>query len=173
MSENNSNIISKTAEERQSRLEEQTTGGKYVLKQLRTMGIMAVGAVAGFFAFGTLKNTKLPEWIAKQFKPGEHLQEFTEVVKNNLKWGGAFVGTIVSSMFCTYEHWKSVESEKLAVAEMNIDLANMVEQRNQFATTLNHQEQIIKDLVAERQGKQTAPKSENISKSSGAGHDGR
>ena len=145
---------SKTIEERNKHTEEQTSVGSYVLKQIRTMAILLAGAAVGYFSFGALKNTKFAKWLVDTVSSnkGENKIDFSlDTIKEKMSVIGAIVGSMTASMFCTYEHWRDLKKEKLAVEEINIDVANMMQQRNAMASTINHQEAVIKEIIAERQ----------------------
>ena len=150
-----------SAEDRQRRIEEQTSVGRYTMKQVKQEGVLILGAVAGYFAArGLLKNNKVAEWAEGKVAsimpaPAKHSiwQNTKELSQRVFGFVGIMAGTMVSGIINTYEHWKNLESEKLAVAEINKDVGNLVGERAKFADTLNRQEAIIKELVAKGQDK--------------------
>jgi hypothetical protein len=182
-----------SAEERQRRIEEQTSVGKYTMKQIKQEGILAIGAVAGYFAArGMMRNSRLAQWVegkvitlTETFKSVEQnvnsaasgktnvridtsqiTDKITEVggkissgINTVSRWvfslAGALAGTFVAGIVNAYEHWKNLESEKLAVSEINKDVGNLVNERAHFADTLNRQETLIKEMVAKGQEKGT------------------
>lgn len=143
-----------TAEDRQKKIAENTTFGKYTAKQLFNTVVQVVGIGGGFLLGKKLNNTKLANTINEKVASSLP-KEAAELGKGAFIFATTTLGAIVSTMALAYEHWKNAESEKLAVAEINKDVAKMVDQRAKFADTLTRQEDMIKKLVAERSPQQT------------------
>ncbi len=140
--------VSTAAEERQKNIDAKTSFGQYMLKELQMTGLPLLGGGAGWAAtWGLLKNAKINEFVAKRLSRPKWI-EFGVTGKTIFISVGVFIGTFIAGLFNTYGHWKNSESEKLAVNEINQDVANLVTERSKFADTLNRQEALIKDLVA-------------------------
>ena len=148
-------VQTSSAEDRQKRIDEKTSVGVYALKQVQQTVIPLIGAGIGWLlGAGILKNARMAQWIEKRMAWKNAFGSGFEVGGKPIFVGiTTGIGTMIAGMFNTYEHWRNLESEKLAVAEINTDVGNLVAQRAQFAETLNRQESFIKDMVAKGQAK--------------------
>jgi hypothetical protein len=145
------------AEERQNRIREETSFGKYAGQQFLQYATLAVGAVAGFFAFKGLKSVgamkPIENAIQKRVKQPQLAEEAVKKARKIADYVGAGVGALLGRIINAYGNWKKVESENLAVQEVNSDVANLMQERGKFADTLTRQEGFIRDLIAQRKDK--------------------
>jgi hypothetical protein len=140
-----------TADEKLKAIESKTTFGRYVTDQSKKLIISIAGAVGGFYGFKALENTAFGERMFKMFtKTGSDLNQEGAIPKS-FPLIGAIAGFIVSGFFNTYDSWRKREVESRAVDEINNDVARMMDERNQFAETLNRQETVIKGIIEDRQ----------------------
>ena len=123
---------------------EELSPKRYALKQLKQWGILFGGTAIGAFAGGKLfklfkrkggganaHNDLIDEIVAEMAIPDGARKAGQKLLNGPLNLDslgtmiGAMLGMIVSSIALAYEHWRKVESEKLAVEEMNRDISHM------------------------------------------------
>jgi hypothetical protein len=106
------------------------SASRYTLKKVRETVIGVGSLVGGVFAGGMIGG-----WMSKgKNLPTNAMPEglpFIGGKRYNLKqqFGGligAFVGTLVGGLYLGYEHWRKVESQRIAVDEINKDIASTV-----------------------------------------------
>lgn len=128
------------------------------MKQLYQWGINLVGGTAGYFAGDAVVKHK-PEWITKLAKSwldrNGHEHITAEQVDAQRKWigrgGGVFLGLVVSGIILAYEHWVKQESSRIAVGEINNDIANLKVLQKTDPELLKENQKLQEMLVAEEQ----------------------
>lgn len=122
------------------RIERELSPEAYAMKQVRTIGIsllgVAVGAGLGHLAkraggmkllegvMGRQVKNSVPELsLEKEARLEDNVKNLLEQYPNILEYAGGFLGLVGSGMFQEYEHWHKEMSAKLAVDEINRDIA--------------------------------------------------
>ena len=137
---------------------------RYAFKQLKQWGINfgfpIIGAGAGFGIGSLFRKSKplLPEMTATA------LEELPSLEQNVIKLGskvtkaqaivaasGAVVGVVVAGLVELYEHWRQVESARLAAAEVNEDVSNMKIRMRTDPELLRENDRLRQMLEAEEQ----------------------
>lgn len=107
------------------------SAGTYALKKIKEVVITAGGVVGGWFAgrqidkykgYGSMLSDTHAE-ILDAANPGRGAR--LRGLATPVAVLGAAAGSIVSGIALAYGHWRKEESQKLAVDEINRDIANM------------------------------------------------
>jgi len=153
--------LATAAQDHQAEIDQKTSFGRYMLKEVKQFGIMIAGAVVGYAGFKALRNTKAAEKIAEKISTVIAKKTSFEIPLEGLASAkdkvfpvvGAVAGAVGGGIVNTYGHWKKTESEALAVGEINADVVHLVQERRKFADTLTRQEQFVQDLLKEREAR--------------------
>lgn len=118
-------------------IDKELTPQKFAAEQLLNIVIQFGSAAAGFFIGKALSNVPA---IAKR-NTAYRFGAFTPASTI-----GTAVGSVVGSMALGYKHWRKTESERLAVGEINKDVADIIASRTGFEETLEQQGQVVREL---------------------------
>lgn len=132
-------------QQRDPEMNEKLGFGAYAWKQIRSMGISFIMIGAGAFIGHTVgKNMnrpmKVPQFLSKWL--GETIPS-----RLGATYIGIAVGTVVDGLFQGYEHWVKGEASRLAVDEMNRDIA---ESRLRMNPELLRENALLRDMVAKQ-----------------------
>lgn len=112
--------------------EEELSVGHYTFKKIRETVITFGGLIGGTYIGGLLggmyaKSKNLPHEMSSL---AESIPFLNGKGINKQQGNGGFIGfmlgSLISGMIIGYEHWRKVESQKLAVDEINQDIANTI-----------------------------------------------
>ncbi|GEM_PF-2624539 len=121
--------------------EDELSAGSYAKKKLYELAVTGTGfAIGGGTAYKLTEHKPslvfkafswlpLPESFRNEFKAAstspEKLTALSTELKKPIAFLGGAVGMILSGLVLGYEHWRKVESEKIAVDEINRDISNI------------------------------------------------
>lgn len=125
-------------QERMDNIEKQLSVGRFASQQAVAFGLQIGGAVLGYFAGKGLGKAG----IGKEIASGDGGSfNISSVI-------GAFVGLLVGGTAAGFRTWRKTEGERLAVKEINQDVATIMESRAKFEDTLNAQGEIVSEMRA-------------------------
>jgi len=107
--------------------------GRYTFKKIREMVVMGGGAIggalAGIFAGKPSEIPLIAAEVVEEIPLLKRLPTFISGMSKGqaaLAGIGAMIGTVAGALIIGYEHWRKEESQKLAVDEMNKDMADTI-----------------------------------------------
>lgn len=140
-------------QERSDELREKLSPGAYAAKQARMVGVQLAasfggGAVGYFLGNIGKKRVALPTLI-RDLVPARNEGMSDGTVPK--KWLGAalgyFVGTSIATIVLGYEHWSKGEAQRLAVDEINRDMA---ESKLRMNPELQRENTLLRDMIAQQ-----------------------
>lgn len=112
--------------------EDELSVQRYTFKKIRETVISFGGLIGGGYIGGLLggmyaKSKNLPHEMSiiaegVPFLSGKGINK----QQGNGGFIGVMLGSLISGLIIGYEHWRKVESQKLAVDEINQDIANTI-----------------------------------------------
>lgn len=145
-------LPNRAGEDRQQHIKQKTSFAHYMLKVGKSYGTLIAGGAIGFFVGNAItKNDKVMDKItdaAQKLSKEDNISR--EFINTTFKTVTATAGAVLSQVVNAYDGWRRKEGEQLQVEETNQDIGALLSERKKFAETLNRQEQLIKDIIAQR-----------------------
>lgn len=150
-------MVAKHVEEMQKRSEElndKLSPMAYAGKQVRILLVQMAGLLGGggigFWLGGIgAKTMRVPKFVADLMAKGdpEAIEKLAAVEVPKKMVGatiGVFVGTVITTLVLGYEHWVKGEAERLAVDEINRDVA---ESKLRMNPELQRENKLLREMV--------------------------
>jgi hypothetical protein len=140
---------------RNAELDDKLSPGTYAYKQIRNIVVNVAGYGVGWFAGGFIggffdKNkTGVANQAEKVIERGMDVEGFLSNVKKSGKslgsWVGLVVGGMAASIYLGYEHWAKGEAARLAIDEINRDIA---ETKLRMNPELRRENNLLREMIA-------------------------
>lgn len=123
-------------EERLANIEKQLGVGRFAAQQAISLGLQFGGAILGYFAGKGLGKAGIGQ---KEIFEGDKSLNISSAA-------GAIIGLVVGGTAAGFRGWKKMEGERLAVQEINKDVATIMESRAGFEETLRTQGEVVSEM---------------------------
>lgn len=124
-------------QEKMNNIEKQLSVGRFASQQATALGLQVGGAAIGYFIGKGVGKAG----IGKEISEGGRSYNISGIV-------GAVVGYVIGGIASGFRHWRKVEGERLAVGEINKDVATIMESRAKFEDTLTAQGEMVNEMRA-------------------------
>ncbi len=145
-------------EEARANIEDKLSVKSFAWSQASQMLLQIGGGVVGFFAGKGISNIgTLAERTGKWVKSMPYLEKMLEdstnkeAGKHGITAIGTLVGLTIGGVASLYRHWRRGESERLAVEEINKDMASLMSKRVETENMLQKQGAEVEKLLHEAQ----------------------